>query len=71
MDEAFPELQVTNFVATWEVLDLETFEVGITAFRTTGAFKIGDTSKVDLAFWLPNEADAIDGLIFEPSDEGI
>jgi hypothetical protein len=71
MDVAFPELQISNFVATWEVLDLETFEVGIKVFRTTGTFKIGDTSKVDLAFWLPNEADALDSLVFEPSDKGI
>ena len=71
MDEAFPELRVSNFVATWEVLDLESFEVGINMFRTTGTFKIGDASKVDLAFWLPNEADALDSLVFEPSDEGI
>ena len=71
MDEAFPELQVSNFVATWEVLDLETFEVGIKVFRTTGTFKIGDTSKIDLAFWLPNDSAALNDLVFEPSDEGI
>ena len=71
MDGAFPELQVSNFVATWEVLDLDSFEIGIKVFRTTGTFKIGDASKVDLAFWLPNDADAIDNLVFEPSDEGI
>ena len=71
MDAAFPELQMSNFVATWEVLDLESFEVGVTVFRTTGTFKIGDASKVDLAFWLPSEADALDNLVFEPSDEGI
>jgi hypothetical protein len=71
MDEAFPELQVSNFVATWEVLDLDTFEVGIKVFRTTGTFKIGDTSKVDLAFWLPSDGAALDDLVFEPSDKGI
>lgn len=71
IDEAFPELQTSNFVATWEVLDLDTFEIGIKAFRTTGTFRIGETSKVDLVFWLPNEADAIDSLVFEPSDEGV
>ena len=67
-DEALPALEVSNFVATWEVSDPETFEVDITMHRTTGAFGMGDTSKVDLFFGLPSDGAGLDDLVFEPSD---
>ena len=71
VEQALPGLEMSKFIATWEVLDLETFEVGIRVFRTTGTFEIGDQGKADLAFWLPNDADELDHLTFEPSDDGI
>jgi len=40
--------------------------------RPTGTFHIGGTSKVDLASWLPTDADAIESFVFEaPTTEWI
>ena len=71
LQEALPELDVSRYVAVWDILDYGSFDVGIQVYRTVGTFNIGDSSKVDLAFWLPDEADGIDEMSFEPSDDGI
>lgn len=69
--EALPELEISNFIAVWDILNPDSFEVGIQVFRTVGTFELGDPSRADLTFWLPGEPDELDNLAFEPSDEGI
>lgn len=71
VEEALPELEISRYVAVWDIFDYESLEVGVRVFRTTGTFEIGDPSKADLAFWLPDEPDELDNLTFEPSDDGI
>ena len=71
VEQALPELEVSRYIAVWDILDPDSFEVGVQVFRTVGTFEIGDRSKADLAFWLPEEPGDLDDLAFEPSDVGI
>jgi hypothetical protein len=71
LDQPFPELEVSNFVAAWEEVDRENHDVAIRIYRPLRPFAFGKPGKADLAFWLPDEADDLNDLMFEPTDEGM
>jgi hypothetical protein len=71
VEDMLPGLAESKYIATWEVLDRATFEVGVQIFRPIGHFKYGSACKADLAFWLPNTEDELAKLSFTPTDDDI
>lgn len=71
-DVAIPTLESQRLIASWFAPDPELPDIiTINIFRPYGTFKFGSPAKADIAFPLPYDADDLDALEWNSSDEGI